>query len=204
MLSEGQVGIQILNDGSTQPFRMTKLAAMVVQELHGRYYEQTYRGNTFLASTQASGIFTLLATTAYTGLILVNPPGSGKNLVLLDVCIAQSTAATGITTFVLAANTNIIQALPTSTTAVTIRPTLLGSGAATVAAAYSIATLATAPVVIRAIGGGPVATGTQQVPFIRDEVAGSIILAPGTTVNIATLTTTMSAVASFTWEEVTI
>lgn len=47
MKVEGQVGPQIVTDGAFNEFRLGKTAEQVVQELHGRFYEQNYRGVLF-------------------------------------------------------------------------------------------------------------------------------------------------------------
>jgi hypothetical protein len=87
----GQVGPQTLSDGtSLAPLRQGKTGDVVVQELHGRFYEQNYRGNVY-----SDGISTVVAITAATYNIatlgatatpisgLWNPTGSGVNAVLL-------------------------------------------------------------------------------------------------------------------------
>lgn len=87
----GQVGPALLSDGvTTQPFYQGRNGESVVQNLHGKYYEQNYRGKVFsdgLATVQAItaatfNISTLGATvTPIAG--LWNPPTSGVNAVLL-------------------------------------------------------------------------------------------------------------------------
>jgi len=89
-----RVGPQTNNDGATPQARLTKFGSLLTDQAEGRYYEETYRGNVFFASLQASTTFTLFGTTTATGLILSNPAGSGKNLVLLQVAYALVVAAT--------------------------------------------------------------------------------------------------------------
>jgi hypothetical protein len=89
----GQVGPQILSDGATQPFRQGRAAELVVQELHGRFYEQAFRKNTFslaltaTSSTIATGNINAAAAAASTQFALWNPVASGVNLVLLKVFV---------------------------------------------------------------------------------------------------------------------
>lgn len=203
MTIRGQVGPQVLVDGTEQSIRMGKFGSMVVQELHSRYYEQMYRGNIFLASTQASTAVTNLATTA-TGLILSNPANSGKNLTLIDITLIQTStaAATANAGIVLAANVNPIATATVHTTPLTIQPGLLGSGISSVAKADSAATLPAAPVVIRAIWQPSVsATATTSIPaYVKDEIAGLISVAPGCTVSLSAFSA-ISVVAAMTWEE---
>lgn len=202
MLIQGQVGPQVLADGTEQTLRLGKLAGLIVQELHGRYYEQAYRAGTFLGATQAAVSLSALSATA-TGLILTNPAGSGKNLVLLDLSIAVASASAAAATLTLAANVNVVAAAVVQTTPLIVRPALLGSAAASVALLASAATLPAVPVIIRAIGGGPVAGASTTSAFIRDEIAGSIMLAPGTAVSLST-SAAVTVLASIAWEEVLI
>jgi hypothetical protein len=75
--------------------RAGQLGDAIVSELHGRYYETTYRGNSFLLS-----VSTAAAVTAYAGaaagtpmLCIFNPVGSGRNAVINKISIANVVAA---------------------------------------------------------------------------------------------------------------
>ena len=75
--------------------RAGQLGDAIVSELHGRYYETTYRGNSFLLS-----VSTAAAVTAYAGgaagtpmLALFNPSGSGRNAVLNKISVGNVVAA---------------------------------------------------------------------------------------------------------------
>ena len=75
--------------------RSGQLGETIMQELHGRYYETTYRNNSFLLS-----VSTAAAVTAYSGgaggtpmLALFNPTGSGRNAVINKVSIGSVVAA---------------------------------------------------------------------------------------------------------------
>ena len=77
--------------------RSGQLGETIMQELHGRYYETTYRGNSFLLS-----VSTAAAVTAYTGgaagtpmLAIFNPVGSGRNAVVNKVSIGSVVSASG-------------------------------------------------------------------------------------------------------------
>lgn len=93
MIIQGQVGPQSgntsLGAGTNPSIRQGQLGEVIVSELHGLYYEQTYRGNLFstgqtapqaLASTHASGT---LGATCTPILGLWNPINNTNNLVLL-------------------------------------------------------------------------------------------------------------------------
>lgn len=75
--------------------RSGQLGDVIVSELHGRYYETTYRGNSFLLS-----VSTAAAVTAYSGgaagtpmLCLLNPAGSGRNAAITKVSVGNVVAA---------------------------------------------------------------------------------------------------------------
>jgi hypothetical protein len=95
-----QTGPQTVADGSPAVMRGGKLGDGIVSELHGRFYEQTYRGNVFAGGMQLTSIanatFTtadsLSATlaTAATATPIVgiwNPSTSGVNAVILQAVV---------------------------------------------------------------------------------------------------------------------
>jgi hypothetical protein len=109
----GQVGPQALGDGvSTQPFRQGKSGEMVAQELHGRFYEQVFRGNVFSigCSLTALSAATILLTASAQPIVGVwNPLTSPVNLVILQAAlIDEINAATSVAlgAFVWAASLN--------------------------------------------------------------------------------------------------
>lgn len=199
---QGQSGPQVLSDGVNATARTGRTGEFNVSDAHSRYQEAVYRGNVFLASNQAGQALSTALSTTQTGFTLTNPSGSGKNLVVLDAVIALTTAPAGISTLLWAANVNTVAAAVTQTTPLTVRSALLGSSATGVGLAASAVTLPAAPVVVRAVPGGPVATGTTTSPFIRDEIAGGLILTPGTALSLSTLTTAISVICSMIWEEI--
>ena len=201
MLLQANVGKQSIGDGAQNiGARLSRAAALIVDECNGRYYEQASRGLIFSAANQAARVLSALSTTA-TGFILNNPIGSNVQINLLDVCLSIATAPAGASTIGLAANTAMQAVIPSSLTAETVINNLLGSLAVGVAQVWRAATLNTAPTIIRAMGGGPVAASSISPAFIRDEIAGQIVLLPGTCVTPNALTTAISAVASMAWTE---
>jgi hypothetical protein len=165
------------------------------------YRELAMRGQLFMASLQAVVALSTLSVTA-TGFILTNPAGSRHNIALMDVCVALASAPAGIATVHVAYGAKSNTAV-TQTTPLTVRSGLLESVRG-VGLAASEATLPAAPVAIRAIGGGPVATGSVTSPFIRDEVRGQIIIPPGSSLSLGYITTAISVVASMCWAELPI
>lgn len=96
MISQLIVG-QPANSGANAVInqRSGQLGDTIMSELHGRYYETTYRGNSFLLS-----VSTAAAVTAYAGgaagtpmLAIFNPTGSGRNAVINKVSVGNVVAA---------------------------------------------------------------------------------------------------------------
>lgn len=204
MLVEGVVGPVTLADGSPAQPRLGRTREVITSDAHGRYYEAVLRGNVYCACNQAGAALTNLASVA-TGFILFNPVNSGINLVLLEIAFLQtSTAAAAANAAVLlGANVNPSLGAPSSVTALVIRNSLLGNNKAGVGLAYNAATIGAAPVAIRAIWQPSVsATATVGIPpFVKDEVAGAVIVGPGCCISMAALTA-LSGITSMTWEEV--
>ena len=149
--------------------------------------------------TNAAAASVLAVSTTMTGLILINPFGSGKKLVLVDAGFVWTTAG--------AAAHQIGVALGYSTTAVTnTTPVSVyaadGRGVATtsVAAGSNSATLPAAAVTQMWIGGS---LGTAVSPYmVRERIDGSLIVIPGAYAHLTTVTTTAVGMGSFTWIEV--
>ena len=133
----GQVGPQVLADGCGQVFRQGRGGEQVTQDLHGRFYEQTYRGNVYsggmTATTISNATFTVATTdataTPITG--LWNPAGSGVNAVIISAAVSvyiSASTATGPGAFVWTyAAGNTLTVIGTGTAAIS-NNTLLASG----------------------------------------------------------------------------
>jgi hypothetical protein len=96
MLIQGQVGptsTQSAQPGANPPIRMGQLGDVVVSELHGRFYEQTYRGNMFSYGMALTALTTTTATatgvtaTATPILGVYNPITSSVNLVISQAAL---------------------------------------------------------------------------------------------------------------------
>lgn len=156
----------------------------------------------FVASTQAGQATTTGLSTTQTGFTLTNPAGSGKSLVVLEINIAQSVAPAAAGIFVAAANVNPVATAVTQTTPLTVRSAKLGVTDTGAGLAASAVTLPAAPVVVRPIGGGPLATGGINSAFISDKVDGALVIQPGCALSISTITTAVTAIIGMTWREV--
>jgi len=214
MLIQGQVGpssTQSVQPGATPPIRMGQLGDVVVSELHGRYYETTYRGSTFTLS-----VATAAAITAYTGaaggtpqIALYNPANSQKNAVILQASYANVVAASGAGTVTwglwYGPTTLITQ---TTTTAPVNNLTLNKSGSAMVGFTNQALTSSTALTNVYPLGQYYWATAAgafntaPQVALID----GAIIIPPGTMIALGGTAALTSATwyGSLTWEEVPI
>lgn len=199
---QATVGARNLSSGSTANLRSDRTGALVTQNAHGRYTEAVLAGRVWLASNQAGQATSTGLSTTQTGFTLTNPAGSGVNIVLLQVCVALTTAPAAAATLVLAANVNTAAAAVTQTTALTVRNALLGTGGTGNGLAASAVTLPAAPVVVRTIGGGPVGAVTLNTAYIMDEVDGGLILVPNTAISLSSITTAISGIFTFVWEEV--
>jgi hypothetical protein len=192
-----------ISDGvASSAMRIGNQNDLIVSELHGRYYEQTYRTNKFGGSIVGQ-VTTVGAATTYTGLCLSNPIGSGVNLVVDKVGVAFLVA------FTAAATVGIMTGINTSTNvthtaAAVVRNKFIGD-----AIGYGLldssATLPTAPVldvVLFAGLTGAITTGVAADILV--DMEGSIILPPGAYAAIYTSTASGAASmsASFSWEEV--
>lgn len=207
MKAEIEVGPQIDSDGTTNPMRQERLGALITAELHGKYAEQTVRGNVYTA-VSASAALVANAATTISVLALYNPPGSGKNLYLIRThllpTVAPGTQVTGAFAYYFVNN----PILSGTITAVTVNSSLIGANQRGVGLAYSVATISPAPAVLLPLAtkfGVSAPTSTFPVRIV-DDVDGQIVIGPGGFLTVqettADTTTNYSAVISFVWEEV--
>jgi hypothetical protein len=205
-INEIRNGVQILakNSNAQVTARAEQTGATVTQDAHGRYQEAVLQGNVYTAANTAVQALSLNSATA-TGLVLSNPAGSGKNLVLLKVDVALASLPAGQSNLILTANTNPSAAATVHTTPITPKNCLLG-GATGVGLVDSAATLPVAPTILKPITGvaATVAASTSFPPLISVDIGGEYIVAPGCTISLQCLTTAISVVAGFTWEEVSL
>ena len=219
MIIQGQVGptsTQSVSPGSTPAVRLGQLGDVIVTELHGRYYEQTFRRNSFAgALAGATGITAsalgVVTATAYTGLVLYNPPSSAVNLVLQKVGYSFPIAPAAAVVVSLGQGYSALP--PQTTTAVTVRNNYI-NGPAPAASLYSVATFGiatTAPVTTtptHTLGwvGTVAATSTNQVVNAFTDMEGSIVIPPTgyVCIYLSTAAQTNGFFGSFAWEEVPI
>lgn len=176
----------------------------IVSGLHGRYYEQTFRGNMFSASIQAVATTTVGLATTYTGLVISNPIASSINMVLNKASIMQSVIqSTQIEAYAIAVGFNATTNV-THTASLATRSNKIGSGLVSIGLADTSATLPTAPFYHTFVQntGTATANGTGQVI----DFEGSLILPPGA--YALWVTPAQASVAglwfAFSWEEVSV
>lgn len=175
LIIQTQVGPQQKNDGDNPIIRSGKASDLIVSELHGKYAEQTYRGNVYHGSTAAAGVLIPISTTTTPTFGLWNPAGSGKNanLIRVKVGFVSTTGAPG----------NVLYSA------------LTGAGSAIGTAAPISAFTAGTPT-NGLIGGG----GASAMKFTPSAAtltaAGSIVATSG----LSQLTTTGTAATGIMWQ----
>lgn len=99
------VGPTYRPDGAGESVRQGRDASLVVSQSHGRHYEQASRGQLFAISgalagtTIAAGHVAPPAAAAATLLSILNPPGSGYNLEVLEGTINHISGTPGAGSF---------------------------------------------------------------------------------------------------------
>lgn len=212
MLIQTQVGPQASQSpGATPITRSGQLGDVIVSELHGRYYEQGYRGNRFGGSMQAVLATATIAgvSTSITGACAIsNPTGSGVNVVLEKVGIGVIVAPAATLVYGLATGFSAT-ALSGTLTSLAPKSKLIGSSATPRASLYCSAaiTLPVAPTVDTVLGNlGTGAITVDRAQNATYELNGSIILPPGGFACFWTSAVLAASahIMSWDWEEVPI
>lgn len=92
MQADARVGIISAATGSVNPLRTNGEGALVTQAGGPKYYELTNSGKVFVVANQAAVAITAALATTYTGLVVGNAAGTGKNLVMLGFGYASTIA----------------------------------------------------------------------------------------------------------------
>tara|TARA_R110000868_G_scaffold320909_4_gene581922 strand:+ start:6350 stop:6970 length:621 start_codon:yes stop_codon:yes gene_type:complete len=204
MLIQAQVGPIVattsLGVGTNPNLRLDNTGGLAATQLNPRYYETTYRRQTFTIANQTGVTTSAALATTYVGLCIANPTTSTINAVITKVgyafLVAQAAAtAVGIMTGVGAS----------ITAAVTPRNRYVGSVTSQVLASTSL-TLPGTPVLetILATGlTGAITTSPNGIGGFVD-LEGSLILPPGAFACFYTSTASGAAsfLGSFQWVEV--
>ena len=179
--------------------------AVYTADRHGRYMLNTLSGSAFFCSNQAG----IAATTAGpvvnpTNLNIWNPPASGVNIVVNDIVGSETLPVVGSTaTWFVVANSSAVTVSWPAGTAETQGSVFLGKSNKASGICTNTQVLPYKPVVIRQLGtvlGG----GNAQSPGVvnmYDEVAGRIIIPPGSFISIQ-CSVAASGIWSVYWEEI--
>ncbi len=191
-------GVQNNGDTTVITARGGKQGDAIVSELHGRYYESTYRGNVFSVANQAAVTTSTTLNTTFTGLAVANPVGSGFNLVVSKFTCQQFAVGAAVVV-------SIAVGAGAAAGSLTIRNRKYG-GSASVATASAGATIAAPILMVPAGSVGSVATtGYGLQPGISIDLEGSLIIPPGYFMcSDTSIATTTALIFSFMWEEVPI
>ena len=211
MITQGQVGplttTTSLSASSQTNTRLGNMGDAIVSDLHGRYYEATYRRTVYYAAAlaQTTTAFATGSTTAVVGLTIANPISSPVNLVLNKVGVAYTVAFAAAASIGIAVGYNSSTNV-THTTPVTVRSGYVGVGSAGFGLVDSSATVPTAPNTTHIFGAGLTGAITTE-PYMGPQMIdleGSIILPPGAYATIVTSAASGASGAfySISWEEV--
>jgi len=213
------VGAQNQADGSQLVVaRAGRQGDQIVSELHGRFYEQAYRGNVYssgLAALTALSANTITLTATTTPILgIYNPLGSGVNAVVLQAALAagiNNTSSTGPGIFVWASSTGNTGLSTGSVPA----PRFLGGAAAKCKGLAGVAlTGLTSNLVVAHSADFATPTiittatlpATVQTPSVMniENIDGAFIIPPGGILALLNTvsTTTTSVHGRLMWEEV--
>jgi hypothetical protein len=198
---QGKVGIQELSPGAVSDLRMGRSGELISSQGHAPYKEAVTSGKVWIGANPAGTIVTTQAGLSATtpALTLFNPIGSGVNLVLQTVTIGITAAPAASATLMLAYNLANATA-PATTTLANVTNALLTTNGQPIGQCYRIATLATAPIAFRYLGGTTGAAAIESTNLI-DHIDGEIIIPEGVAISVQS-TSEAAILASFVWEEI--
>jgi hypothetical protein len=213
MLSESITGLVSRSDGTTGPMRADKTGATVVSDGHGKYTEPALRNTIYSLDSDSVTLAAANATKGALGTVklvngIYNPPGSGKNIVILGIKTATVSGTPAGPLFL-----NYLCAVALSNAATgTVRSTFLSaSNAQSVAVPQVNVVLAsntpaatTALIQLETVGGPAAIAAGAGVNSTCEDVAGRIIVPPGCVFGITATGagTTHVVQSTIIWEEV--
>lgn len=204
MLIQAQVGPAVsstsLGAGTNPNLRLDNIGGLAVTQLNPRYYEETYRRQTYTVANQSVTATTAALATTYTGLCIANPTTSTVNVVVTKVGYAFIVAQTS------ALSIGIMTGTGASITAgLTPRNRFVGGVGSQCLASASL-TLPGTPVletIIASSTTGAITTTPVGAGGLID-LEGSLILPPGAFAAIYTSSASAASsfFGSFQWVEV--
>lgn len=220
MLAQGQVGApqSSIQAGANPTLRQGQLADLIVSELHGKYYEQAYRGSLFSVGMTSTALSANTITTSATTTPIVgvwNPASSTVNLVMLKAkCVITAAGNSAVAPGAFVWATSLGNAAISTGLNPLNRKTLAQAGSQ--AKGFNITTALTGltnALTIQhsaAFGTLVAAQGATASPFISgdgvEEFDGAIIIPPGGVLALLNTvsTITVNVASMLLWEEVPI
>lgn len=179
---------------------------LLISELLPRYTSLVQAGVVFGVGFAAAALAAPSATSSGS-FTLYNPLGSGKNLILLEITTALTTFTAVATTICAIGAYTFTNQTPTGLTGGNVPlNALVGSGNASIAKTYTAATIVggnTFP--IRQVGNTGVLTAVGFAgDLMKDEVAGALVIAPGSGFGLAATATAAddTVQVAYTWAEI--
>ncbi len=198
---QAEVGPQAVSagDGTKLIPRLGRTGDVIVSELHGRYFEQNYRGRIFSAANQAAQAVSVALTTTYTGLCLYNPTGSNKILVPLKYKYALSVAPVSISSLGWIAGWAATGGVTAQTSKLTVQSSQIGNAGVGVGIPLSQATIVT-PTWVAQFADGFTA-GALPAPSGPIDFDGLFSIYPGGFLGVGALTA-VTGLGYMSWEEI--
>lgn len=184
--------------------RVSPANEALVAQMHGRFYELNRIGNLFYVANQAATATSISVATTHTGLVLYNPVGNNKDIVLEAVGFATNLAYVALSSVGLQGHYVATGAVTAHTTPCVIGTNMgslnLGSNMTPTALCDFAATIV-APKILMMLGANAIATAVGAVGGLSMiDIGGGIRLQPGAYVASYTLTA-LSCTFSFWWSE---
>jgi hypothetical protein len=203
MLLQGNQGQGTKQVGQNITAGFGEYSEMLVTELQPRYYENTYRGKKF-SNLFASNALAAAGTSAID--VLINPAGSGVNLVLMDAYTAF-TALTAVATGTLCAIGWFAAAVIPGTIGTLQVPNnmLVGSTQKSNAICAPTATIGVAASYVRTLASLYGDLAANDIVGQHDDIGGAVIVPPGFGLAVYGVTGTVTDVTvqvSLTWDEI--
>ena len=203
-----------LADGQVASLNFGRSSDLIVSELHGKYFQQCYRGNVFYSSTASTGVVIPISTTLTPTYSLWNPAGSGKLCVPIALLVGWTSTTAALGTLLWTSTTNAGSGISSTAPFVAFGTGTpvnanLGSGKVSQmrAANGGTTTLVAAASVYRetglSIGATTAATAILPGWQWRDDFDGTSIIPPSTAIHLMASTAIAVALTiTLIWEEV--
>ena len=200
-LNQGTIGQINGSDGSTPiTARLGQQGDQIVSELHGRYYEDTVRGNRY-GITGSATTTTAAGAAIFTGLTVNNPTGSGYNLAIDKVFVNQVAAVTAGTAIGVMYGPNVVAGALTTI----VNRTAGGKASIANASVGLTFTAAMTSFIVFAGSGSGAITVPLIIPVAMADFEGGLIIPPGYSLaSYTSVASTTALIFTFNWSEIPI